>query len=62
MKNNSFLWICSKCEPCSVCYEAIGDEYLKCSQCKQYFHDLCGRIKGSNYDSENLKNKEYFYC
>lgn len=39
-------WICQECQPCALCFEAVGKDFLFCSTCFAYSHFECGRIKG----------------
>ena len=43
---NPDIWVCEPCEPCYICSEAVGKNFFKCSICKNYLHEICGRLKG----------------
>ena len=39
--------------PCSVCLKGVGVNFIRCTQCVQWVHARCSRVKGS------LKNVEF---
>ena len=42
--------------PCSVCLKGVGVNSIRCTQCIQWVHARCSRVKDS------LKNAESFIC